>query len=171
MIGHSNKDFRIRLYQYLLEKEVKDLDDSIEKSFRFVAENKLYEFKSENELETMKKYLRLLMIKSDSGLKYEYEKSCKSKLNMPVLLIKSKNYMYKNADELFYLDENDQKQKFDCNEYDFNLSKIVENKLNLEVIECQRGNHWNFINDEVDFIFSVLCNFLFTKNHAMLAKL
>lgn len=171
MIGHSNKEFRIRLYQYLLDKGVTDLDDSIEKSFQFVAENKLYEFKSESELDTMKKYLRQLMIKSDSGLKYEHEKTNKSKLNMPVLLIKSRNYMYKNAGELFYLDESDQKQKFDCNEHDFNLSKIVENKSHLQVIECQRGNHWNFINDQVDFIFSVLCNFMFSSNHALLAKL
>ena len=46
------------------------------------------------------------------------------------------------------------------NELDFDLSQIVECKSKLNVIECENGNHWTFINENLGKIYENIFNLL-----------
>jgi hypothetical protein len=176
MIGKQKEKFKI--YDFLLRQAeispLEDLDDALDKSFDYVQKASLYDFDCEQERAEMKQFLRLLLLKSNSAFLYKYNKDLPFNLDIPVCLIKSKNFMYKEYKDVFYLDDvtNNKKRKIDFNADHFNLREIIKLSNQLKIYECKtEGNHYNFISQCADEIFDYLKEFLFQKSKCVKSKL
>ena len=160
MLG-CNQTKRIELYEYLKRKSPCSLDDSLQLAFDYVKENSLYPFENERELDKMKAYVRYLMVKSNVGVMHSYDNTFK--LDIPVCLIRSANFIYKkHFDDVYYRDMHDENllHKFEINMHDFSLSEIMAREKDLQIMECSRGNHWTFINENLEEISSFLAKLL-----------
>ncbi len=65
MLGQSETKFS--LYNHLKEISF-NLDDALNKAFDFVISQSYYEFESDTELNEMKLYLKILLLKSNAGV-------------------------------------------------------------------------------------------------------
>ena len=165
--GRLDDAFKFELYDYLKSCNCFNLDDAIQKALDYIISNKYYYFDSKSELEDMKSYLKLLMLKSNAGFIYNYDSI--HKLRVPVVLIKTKNFMYKKfINDLYYLsDKHNQPCKLDMNENDYSLSEIAEH---LSVYVCQNGNHWTFVSESAKQIADFVTKASF-KNKILKSKI
>jgi hypothetical protein len=170
MIGHSNRKFRFGLYDFLQNQSVNDLDDALDKSFKYVTEKDFYTFSDQTELTKMREYLRHILVKSNVAFLYEFDLKKKQKLNLQVCLIKSNDFLYRNSKDLFYMTEENKQERFDLDESDFNLREIIESGSDLKVFDCENGNHWTFISENLDFIAKIISD-LFSQNSGIKSKL
>jgi hypothetical protein len=140
-------------YKFDLYDNIKDsstcLDNAIDRAFNFFDKNNLVKFEDETNLNENKCFLKLLVLKSDPCLMYEYKSNLK--LHAPVYLFKPKLFLYSRTLAGYF--EMNNSIKF--NEYDYCLKEIVEN---LKVIQFNEGSHWSFINDNLNDICSTIAN-------------
>jgi hypothetical protein len=165
--GRLENAFKFELYDYLKSCNCFNLDDAIKKAFDYIITNEYYSFNSGIELDEMKSYLKLLMLKSNAGFIYHYDSI--HKLRVPTLLIKTKSFMYKKfINDLYYLDgKHNQPRKLIMNENDYNLNEIAEH---TSVYVCEKGNHWTFINESSKQIADFISKILF-KNKILKSKI
>lgn len=158
MIGKQSKKFKFEIYKYLIEQNVTNLDEALNKAFDYVKSKAYFEFENEMEVCDMKNYLKILLLKSNAGLLYNFDYS-KAKLSTNILLIKSKKFLYHDyADDLYFYDDYKNKIKFYFNKQDFGLSEILNDGKNLKVFVCEQGNHWTLINENLEEIANILFN-------------
>lgn len=146
MIGRSS--LKEELYNYLNENSM-NLDDALDKAFEYIKIKSYYTFDTENELKEMRFYLKILLLKSNSGLVYDFKAD--QMLHISVTLIKSNRFLYKNISNLYVKTdyESNDEFKFEINQNDYSLNEIV---TNLTIIEYKNGNHFTFINENSDEI-------------------
>ena len=146
MIGRSS--LKEELYNYLNENSM-NLDDALDKAFEYIKIISYYTFDTEYELKEMRFYLKILLLKSNSGLVYDFKAD--QMLHISVTLIKSNRFLYKNISNLYVKTdyESNDEFKFEINQNDYSLNEIV---TNLTIIEYKNGNHFTFINENSDEI-------------------
>jgi hypothetical protein len=170
LIGHSNRKFRFGLYDHLQSQEVRNLEDALDKSFKYIAENGFYTFADNTELDQMREYLRHMLVKSNAAFLYEFDSKSKPKLAVKCCLIKSKDFLYRSNRDLYFMNEKNERERFDLNEDDFNLRDILESESELKVYECENGNHWTFISENLEFISNIISD-LVSQNSIVISKL
>jgi surfactin synthase thioesterase subunit len=141
------------MYNYL-KTRCRTLDESIEKAFGFIKDKSLYQFENEQEIEDMRIYLKILMLKSNAAFVYGYGNE--ARLNMPVYMFKSKNFIYKSQiNNLYYKESRDLNKlhKLEIDSHDFSLKEIVQHKDLLKIVDCDNGNHWSFLYENSNFIY------------------
>jgi pimeloyl-ACP methyl ester carboxylesterase len=158
LIGHSNRKFRLGLYDHLQDTRVANLDQALDNSFKYVTDNGFYTFSDATELAKMREYLRHLLVKSNAAFLYEFDTRSKARLRAPVCLIKSKDFLYRSNKELYFMNERNERVRFELDEEDFNLSRIIQDRACLQVFECENGNHWTFIGENLDMIAGIVCD-------------
>jgi hypothetical protein len=165
--GRLDDSFKFELYDYLKSSNCFNLDDAIQKALDYIITNKYYSFDSKIELEDMKSYLKLLMLKSNAGFIYSYDSI--HKLRVPVVLIKTNNFMYRKfINDLYYLDDkHNEPCKLVMNENDYSLGEIAEH---TSVFVCQNGNHWTFVSESAKQIADFVSKILF-KNKILKSKI
>ena len=139
MIG---KPIKFELYEFLKNRS-SDLDDALKKAFDYLKQNDLYFFDNEEELNEMKTFLKILMLKSNAAFIYKFEET--NKLNTPVHLIKSSKFMYNNVENLLIKQDYTSHNivyKLETNQSNYDLTKISKH---LKIFELEKGNHWSFI--------------------------
>ena len=142
MIGRP--DVKFEIYNYL-KKISQNLNDALDKAFEFIKSKSFYQFDDDFEIEQMKKYLKILLLKSNAGLLYDFDLNCK--LKTPVSLIKTSKYMYRNGLDDLYVKkdfDSDDEFKLEIDQFDYSLNEIANN---VDVFECKNGNHWTFISE------------------------
>lgn len=110
MIGQPK--FKYLLYDYLNRINLINLDDALDKAFDFVKLNNEFSFKDQEEYLEMRQYLKILLLKSNAGFIYSFDLDFK--LKVQTLLVKSKNFLYKEFSECLYY-FNEKKKKFCSN--------------------------------------------------------
>ena len=158
MIGRP--DLRYELYSYLKENSM-NLDDGLEKAFKYLMKRSLIVFEDNEELKEMMNYLKIALLKSNAAFIYEYDTL--HKLDLPVVLMKSRQFLYKDLKDLFVnVDyESVEQFKLEFNKINYNLNEISSN---LEVIEFSSGNHWTFISENCEQISTHLARLFKSKN-------
>ena len=149
MIG---KPIKFELYEFLKNRCL-DLDDALKKAFDYLKLKDIYSFDNQEEMNEMKTFLKILMLKSNAAFLYKFGET--NKLNTPVHLIKSSKFMYNNLENLFIKQdcENNFVYKLETNKSNYDLPKISKH---LKIFELEKGNHWSFILENSDKISEYL---------------
>lgn len=159
LVGRMGQSFRLELYKYLNEHKIENLDQSLDLAFDYV--NKSGDI--DNDLEEKKKYLKILMLKSNAGLVFSYDLSHKLKSN--VSLIKTKELLYHDLDVKF-IDDDGRVKKFDFDSEDYDLRKILDKNNSLKIFIIEKGNHFSFMYESIEQLTSIFLNLIlnFTKS-------
>lgn len=164
-----NKKHKFQLYNYLMQNSIDDLDDTIEKTFDYLIQNEFFKTDdNDSSLVENKLFLKLLLLKSAAAYIYNYHETNNSnnetknltntcqthKLNTKIILFKAKLFLYSTK-----LDDNYFKMKnsIKFNRDNYNINEISHDR-NFVVHEYANGNHWNFINENLDEISTVITN-------------
>ena len=150
--------FGLSKYKFDLYENLQNslsLDDGIDRAFEFFKKNNLINFEDEQNLNENKEYLKLLLLKSDPCLLYEYPE--KQKLRTPIYLFKPKLFMYSKSLASYF----QMKNAIKFNNYDYNLSDIAET---VRVCEFPEGSHWSFIDENLNEISSTINNEINNRN-------
>ena len=139
---------KFNLYESIKETST-CLENAIDRAFEFFDKNNLVKFENESNLNENKRFLKLLVLKSDPNLMYEYQS--KIKLHTHVCLFKPKSFLYSKTLAGYI----EMKNSIKFNEHDYCLNEIVEN---LKIIQFSEGSHWSFINDNLNDICSTIVN-------------
>jgi hypothetical protein len=168
MIGIFDDQVKFELYNHLKSKHCVSLDDAIEKAFEYVSTKKYCEI-NDQETSEMKKYLKLMLIRSNAVYCHNYDVTYK--LKAQVSLIKTKRFMYKkHLNDLYYLDlKANQPCKITMNEENYDLDEICNQRPNMLV--CEMGNHWTFISENAQAISEFLVGVLFRESKELKSKL
>lgn len=167
LIGNPmSKELKHDLYDYLMIQcpNDHDLDALIGKLFEYIKRKKYYEFDSEREEHEMRDYLKLMILKSHAAFVYRSDK--KLPAGFKVHLLRSENFLYRNfLDQVYYLDDSGQRLKFEMDERDLSAGEIMTDTGNdLRLTVFQKGNHWTFINENLEEISQIISSIVQTKS-------